>query len=187
MQNSGSSTPWCHTYTKTLRYASLDCLGCVTQTLSVLRQASSWETVVCQHANSSLTCTWRTGIRNGKWICYASQWHADCLFVNTLVLQLLIPLRAWTDWITLLKTMSRATPLKLSKNQNNATFFSPFGNTRSNKRWWFSHVNYQTTLHILHGTLNLLMCSFFGMISNWAFCILLALNCDDEMYSLKDI
>lgn len=127
MQNSGSSTPWCHTYTKTLHYASLDCLGCSTQTLSVLRQVSCWETAVWQHANSSLTCTWLTGIRNGKRICYASPWHAECLFINTLVLQLLIPLRAWTDWITLLKTMSRATPLKLSKNQNNATFFPPLG------------------------------------------------------------
>lgn len=191
MQNSGSCTPWYHTYTKTLHYASLDCLSCSTGTLSVLRQVSSWETAVWQHSNSSLTCTWLTGIKNGKRICCgqmtASPWHTACLFINTSALQLLIPLRAWKDWITLMKTMSHATPLKLSENQNNATFFFPFGNTRSNKRWWFPHVNYQTTLHILHGTLNLLMCSFFGMISNWALCILLALNCNDEMYSLRDI
>ena len=78
-------------------------------------------------------------------------------------------------------------PIKTFQKPKQCNFFPPFGNTRSNKRWWFSHVNYQTTLHILHGTLNLLMCSFFGMISNRALCILLALNCNDEMYFLRDV
>lgn len=48
MSNNGSSILWCHIYTRILCSAWLDCPVCSTRKLSVLRRASSWETLLRQ-------------------------------------------------------------------------------------------------------------------------------------------